>query len=139
MPESFVYFKPKDVVSGDFYWFEHHKGYDYIAAADCTGHGVPGALVSVVCNNALHRSLYEFSKISLENVMNNTRDIIIETFSKSQVGIKDGMDISICRIDQENNEFQFVGANNPVWIVRKTEHLTQDEKESRSYILGDQF
>ncbi len=139
LPNSFVYFKPKDVVSGDFYWFEHHKGYDYIAAADCTGHGVPGALVSVVCNNALHRSLYEFSKISLENVMNNTRDIIIETFSKSQVGIKDGMDISICRIDQENNELQFVGANNPLWIIRKTEDLSEDELQRRSSVIGETF
>jgi serine phosphatase RsbU (regulator of sigma subunit) len=139
LPESFVYFKPKDVVSGDFYWFEHHKGYDYIAAADCTGHGVPGALVSVVCNNALHRSLYEFSKISLDNMINNTRDIIIETFSKTEIGIKDGMDISICRVDKKNNEFQFVGANNPLWIVRKTEDLTDDEKGARSTVMGDEF
>lgn len=139
LPNSFVYFKPKDVVSGDFYWFEHHKGYDYIAAADCTGHGVPGALVSVVCNNALHRSLYEFSKISLENMMNNTRDIIIETFSKTEIGIKDGMDISICRVDQKNNEFQFVGANNPLWIVRKTEDLSDEEKGARSTVMGEEF
>lgn len=139
LPESFVYFKPKDVVSGDFYWFEHHKGYDYIAAADCTGHGVPGALVSVVCNNALHRSLYEFSKISLENVLNNTRDIIIETFSKSEVGIKDGMDISMCRINQEENEFQFVGANNPLWIVRKTVDLSDKERDTRSTVMGEEF
>lgn len=137
LPDSFVYFKPKNVVSGDFYWFEHHKGFEFIAAADCTGHGVPGALVSVVCNNALHRSVFEFSKISLENVLNHTREIIIETFSKSQVGIKDGMDISLCRIDKAKKEFQFVGANNPLWIIRKTALLTEEEKSRRSSIVGE--
>ena len=57
---SFVYFNPKDVVSGDFYWFEHINGHSYLAAADCTGHGVPGAMLSIVCSNALNRSVKEF-------------------------------------------------------------------------------
>lgn len=135
--ESFVYFQPKDVVSGDFYWFEQYNEFDFIAAADCTGHGVPGAMVSFVCNNALNRSLYEFSKISPENVLNNTRDIIIETFSKSGENIKDGMDISLCRIDKERKELLFVGANNPFWIVRKTMYLTEEQKSDRKTVLGE--
>ena len=64
LPESFVFYKPKDIVAGDFYWMERSGNNILIAAADCTGHGVPGALVSVVCSNALNRTVKEF-KISL--------------------------------------------------------------------------
>lgn len=139
LEESFVLFRPKDVVSGDFYWFEHHDGYDFIAAADCTGHGVPGAMVSFVCNNALNRSLYEFSKISPENVLHHTREIVIETFSKSGDDIKDGMDIAMCRINKERDELLFVGANNPCWIVRKNKYLSQLEMEDRKTVVGDTY
>lgn len=135
LPNSFIYFKPKDVVSGDFYWYEHHNDYDFIAAADCTGHGVPGALVSVVCNNALNRSIFEMSKVAPENVLNSTRDLIINTLSKSEEGIKDGMDISICRIDKKNKLIHFAGANNPLWIIRKTAFLTPEQKEERGTII----
>lgn len=137
--DSFVLFRPKDVVSGDFYWFEKHKGYDFIAAADCTGHGVPGAMVSFVCNNALNRSLYEFSAISPEQVLHHTREIVIETFSKSGHDIKDGMDIAMCRINKDRTELLFVGANNPCWIIRKNEHLSQEELEDRKTVVGKNY
>ncbi|CAG5083749.1 hypothetical protein CRYO30217_02279 [Parvicella tangerina] len=139
LAESFVLFRPKDVVSGDFYWFENHEKYDFIAAADCTGHGVPGAMVSFVCNNALNRSLYEFSKLSPENVLQHTREIVIETFSKSGHDIKDGMDIALCRLNKDRDELLFVGANNPLWIIRKNEHLSQKELEDRKTIVGDSY
>lgn len=139
LTESFVLFRPKDVVSGDFYWFENHEGYDFIAAADCTGHGVPGAMVSFVCNNALNRSLYEFGKLSPETVLHHTREIVIETFSKSGHDIKDGMDIALCRINQERDELLFVGANNPCWIIRKNIHLTQIELDDRKTVVGDTY
>lgn len=139
LPEIFVLFRPKDVVSGDFYWFENHGGYDFIAAADCTGHGVPGAMVSFVCNNALNRSLYEFSKLSPETVLHHTREIVIETFSKSGHDIKDGMDIAMCRINKERDELLFVGANNPCWIIRKNIHLTQKELNDHKTVVGDTY
>lgn len=139
LPESFVLFKPKDVVSGDFYWFERHENYDFIAAADCTGHGVPGAMVSFVCNNALNRSLYEFSKLSPESVLQHTREIVIETFSKSGQDIKDGMDIAMCRINDARDELLFVGANNPCWILRKNKYLSQKEMEDRKTVVGDSY
>ncbi len=139
LPNSFIYFKPKDVVSGDFYWYEHHNDYDFIAAADCTGHGVPGALVSVVCNNALNRSIFELSKVAPENVLNSTRDLIINTLSKSEAGIKDGMDISLCRIDKKNKLIHFAGANNPLWIVRKTIHLTKEQLEERATVVDGEI
>lgn len=139
LSESFVLFRPKDVVSGDFYWFENHGGYDFIAAADCTGHGVPGAMVSFVCNNALNRSLYEFSKLSPENVLQHTREIVIETFSKSGQDIKDGMDIAMCRISEKRDELLFVGANNPCWIIRKNEYLSELELNSRKTVKGEVY
>lgn len=139
LEESFVLFKPKDVVSGDFYWFETHEGYDFIAAADCTGHGVPGAMVSFVCNNALNRSLYEFSKLSPENVLEHTREIVIETFSKSGHDIKDGMDIAMCRINSKRDELLFVGANNPCWIIRKNHYITAKEMEDRKTVVGEEY
>lgn len=139
LSENFVLFRPKDVVSGDFYWFESHGGFDFIAAADCTGHGVPGAMVSFVCNNALNRSLYEFSKLSPESVLHHTREIVIETFSKSGHDIKDGMDIAMCRISEDREELLFVGANNPCWIIRKNEHLSQKELEDHKTVVGDSY
>lgn len=116
LPNHFVFFKPKDVVSGDFYWFETRNNRIYIAVADCTGHGVPGALVSVVCSNALNRSLLEFNLKDPNKILDKTRELVIETFSKSSIGVKDGMDIALCAI--ENDTLYFSGANNPLWIVR---------------------
>ena len=136
---SFVLFKPKDVVSGDFYWYETAKpnGQEikYIAAADCTGHGVPGALVSVVCSNALNRSLNEFGITEPKLILDKARELVIKTFAKSGDGVKDGMDISLCSI--EKNTLKYAGANNPIWIVRKTEHLTEAEKSDPKTLYTD--
>jgi serine phosphatase RsbU (regulator of sigma subunit) len=133
--ENFILFKPKDVVSGDFYWFEHTEGTSYIAAADCTGHGVPGAMVSVVCSNALNRCIKEFGLREPSKILDKTRDLVIETFAKSGDNVKDGMDIAVCAI--KNSKLTFAGANNPLWIVRQTEHVTDIQKEERSTYLGD--
>lgn len=127
---SFVLFQPKDVVSGDFYWYEkaNPKGNEikYIAAADCTGHGVPGALVSVVCSNALNRSLNEFGITEPNLILDKARELVIKTFAKSGDGVKDGMDISLCSI--EANKLKYAGANNPLWIIRKTDKISEREK-----------
>lgn len=89
------------------------------AAADCTGHGVPGAMVSVVCNNGLNRSVREFGLTSPGEVLDKTRELVIQEFEKSEEEVKDGMDISICSITGEN--LLWAGANNPLWIIRKGE------------------
>lgn len=117
--DCFILFKPKDIVSGDFYWSENAHGYDYIAAADCTGHGVPGAMVSVVCSNALHQALHEFQLTDPADILNKTRQLVIDTFAKSGENVKDGMDISLCRINKDSRELLYAGANNPLWIKRK--------------------
>lgn len=119
LPQSFVLYLPKDIVAGDFYWLEQNKNSTLFAAADCTGHGVPGAMVSVVCNNALNRSVREFQLKEPASILNKTRDIVIETFEKSETNIKDGMDIALCRL--EANQLQYAGANNPLWIIRNNE------------------
>ncbi|MFT4602855.1 MAG: tetratricopeptide (TPR) repeat protein, partial [Arenicella sp.] len=104
LSEVFVLFKPKDVVSGDFYWFEKKGDLLFLAAADCTGHGVPGALVSVVCSNALHRSVNEFGCVEPNTILDKTCELVIETFARSGEGVKDGMDISLCVIDKKEKK-----------------------------------
>ncbi|OFY96635.1 MAG: hypothetical protein A3K10_11215 [Bacteroidetes bacterium RIFCSPLOWO2_12_FULL_31_6] len=113
--DYFVLYKPKDIVAGDFYWAEKIENYYFIAAADCTGHGVPGAMVSMVCSNALNRTVNEFGITETGKILDNVRDLVLDTFKKSGEEIKDGMDISLCRIDKVNNEIQWSGANNPLW------------------------
>lgn len=118
LPDSFLVFLPRDVVSGDFYWFEIKNDYLFLAVADCTGHGVPGALVSVVCSNALNRSLHEFGCDRPAQILNKTRELVVETFSKSGKNIDDGMDISLVRYNVKDLKILFAGANNPLWVVR---------------------
>jgi serine phosphatase RsbU (regulator of sigma subunit) len=117
--ESFVLYEPKDIVSGDFYWMEVKDGLTMFAAADCTGHGVPGAMVSVVCANALNKAVNELNLTDPGAILNATRDIVVETYTKTGSDVQDGMDISICVYDLERKELYWAGANNPLWIIRK--------------------
>ena len=119
--ESFIYYKPKDIVAGDFYWLEQKEGKILFAAADCTGHGVPGAMVSVVCNNGLNRSVREYGFTEPGKILDKTREIVIQEFEKSEEEVKDGMDIALCSLD--GNTLQYAGAHNPLWIIRKGELL----------------
>lgn len=130
--DGFVMFKPKDVVSGDFYWFHEVNGVKILAVADCTGHGVPGAMVSVVCNEALNRCVKEFNLVEPNQILNKSRELIVNTFAKSGKGIQDGMDI--CMISLENNKLRYSGAYNPLWIVRDLDRLTEVEKNRKSTI-----
>lgn len=117
LPQSFILFKPKDIVAGDFYWFEKKDDLLFIAAADCTGHGVPGALVSVVCSNALHRTVNEFGILDTGEILDKTRELVLETFSKSESEVKDGMDISLLCVDTKQKRVFWSGANNPLWYI----------------------
>ena len=127
LPESFVYFNPKDIVSGDFYWIDGKGEYSYFAAVDCTGHGVPGALVSVVGHNSLNRVLNEY-KVSLPSKMlDKLNDIVEETFSKNSSNVKDGMDIALCRLNQETLKLDYSGANNPLYIIRNSNKVIASE------------
>ena len=119
LQESFILYKPKDIIAGDFYWMEHKDGKILFAAADCTGHGVPGAMVSVVCNNGLNRSVREYGLSTPGKILDKTREIVIQEFEKSEDEVKDGMDIALCSID--GNKLQYAGAHNPLWIIRNGE------------------
>ncbi|HEX7414263.1 MAG TPA: SpoIIE family protein phosphatase, partial [Bacteroidia bacterium] len=126
LPNSFIYYQPKDIVAGDFYWMHTTPLSDgrgvggevvFIAAADCTGHGVPGAMVSVVCSNALNRAVKEFNLTDTGLILDKTRELVIETFEKSDKDVKDGMDISLLRINSTTKEIQWSGANNSLWYI----------------------
>jgi serine phosphatase RsbU (regulator of sigma subunit)/Tfp pilus assembly protein PilF len=116
LPDSFIIYKPKDIVAGDFYWIEKSKETTLFAVADCTGHGVPGAMVSVICNNGLNRSVREHGLSSPGAILDKTREIVIQEFEKSEEELRDGMDISLCALT--NTKLQWAGANNPLWIIR---------------------
>lgn len=120
--DSFILYLPKDVVAGDFYWVEPFEEGVIFAAADCTGHGVPGAMVSVVCNNGLNRSVREYKLSKPAQILDKTREIVIKEFEKSEEDVKDGMDISMVNLystDQNDTFIEYAGANNPLWIMRK--------------------
>ncbi len=121
LKDSFILYKPKDIVAGDFYWMEPKGDIVLFAVADCTGHGVPGAMVSVICNNALNRSVREYGLVDTGDILNKTREIVIEEFEKSDEEVKDGMDISLIAFNKKTREIVFSGANNPLWIVRDGE------------------
>ncbi|MGZ4056931.1 MAG: PP2C family protein-serine/threonine phosphatase, partial [Bacteroidia bacterium] len=123
LPETFILYKPKDIVSGDFYWmYKINPETILIAVGDCTGHGVPGAMVSVVCSNALNRAAKEFGLTDPGRILDKARELVIENFSESKSEVKDGMDISLCKIDLRHNDskhinVEWAGANNPLWYT----------------------
>ncbi|TXB65356.1 tetratricopeptide repeat protein [Vicingus serpentipes] len=114
--ESFVIYIPKDIVAGDFYWLEQKDDCVLFAVADCTGHGVPGAMVSVICNNALNRSVREYGLTDPGLILDKSREIVIQEFEKSDEDVSDGMDIALCSI--VDNKLSYAGANNPLWVIR---------------------
>lgn len=121
LKKGFVLYLPKDVVSGDFYWTEELNDNEVlVAVADCTGHGVPGAMVSIVCNNALNRAVREFKLVKTGEILDKTRELVIEEFAQNDGSVKDGMDISLSKINFETNTIQWSGANNPFWMVKKS-------------------
>lgn len=117
LPGTFVLYQPKDIVAGDFYWMEELDDCLLIAVADCTGHGVPGAMVSVVCSNALNRAVKEFHLTDTGAILDKVTDLVLETFEKSVTDVKDGMDISLLSINKTTQEIRWSGANNPLWYV----------------------
>ena len=122
LPESFVLFKPKDIVSGDFYWATQTKNNKVIwAAADCTGHGVPGAFMSMIGNALLNEIVIEKSITEPAQILNELKTYIIDSLSQTGESgeHRDGMDIALCTLEKETNKLEFAGAYNPLFLVRK--------------------
>ncbi|NQV52479.1 MAG: SpoIIE family protein phosphatase [Flavobacteriales bacterium] len=134
LPESFVFYQPKDVVAGDFYWMEAIDDVVYFAAADCTGHGVPGAMVSVICVNGLNRSVREFGLRDPGQILDQTRELVIKEFEKSEEDVKDGMDISLCALNTKTKALEWAGAHNPLWIIRAGSEEIEEIKADKQPI-----
>lgn len=140
LPSSFVFYQPKDIVSGDFYLVDRLSegpmaGWPLFLVADCTGHGVPGAMLSVLCSSILKQAFVnpELSKTS--HILDYTRHRLASFFETSQDNdseLMDGMDIAICTIDEKNNQVHYSGANNPLWIVRDQKVI--EFKGSRQHV-----
>ncbi len=125
----FILYRPKDIVSGDFYYAQAHKALGsskeifYLCTADCTGHGVPGALMSMVGISRLNESILEKNIVKPNEILDNVRRGIIDSLNPegSEEESKDGMDCVLCAYDFENNKLEFAAANNPLWLVRNRE------------------
>ncbi|HEC43015.1 MAG TPA: transporter substrate-binding domain-containing protein [Bacteroides sp.] len=123
LPEHFIYFKPRDIVSGDFYWSNFIRGKLIITAADCTGHGVPGAFMSMLGIAFLNDIVNKQEQIDASIILDQLRNEIIQALGQrgAESESKDGMDMALCIIDRENKTLQFAGANNPLYHIRKKE------------------
>ncbi|NLR91928.1 AAA family ATPase [Flammeovirga agarivorans] len=118
--QFFVLYKPKDIIAGDFYWVDKKGDEVIFAAADCTGHGVPGAMVSVVCSNALNRATKEYLLSKPSDILNKVRGLVIENFNTSTYDdVKDGMDIALCNLNRKEMKLNYSGAHNELIIVRQ--------------------
>jgi PAS domain S-box-containing protein len=130
-PNSFIYYKPKDVVSGDFPWFVQKEEYVYIAVVDCTGHGVPGALISLV-GYFLLNSITKSNNLDCGRVLDLLNDGVTKTLKQDvDSTTKDGMDIALCRINIKNNTLDYAGAHRPLYYLPANGELKQ--------VKGDKF
>jgi serine phosphatase RsbU (regulator of sigma subunit)/HAMP domain-containing protein len=123
LPESFVFYRPKDIVSGDFYWFERVDERVVFAAVDCTGHGVPGAFMSLVGYNGLNQAAKDRSWSQPSEVLRELNRIAYEALHKDreQFLVRDGMDMALCAYDPRSRVLQYAGANCPLYVVREGE------------------
>ena len=161
LPEAFVFYRAKDVVSGDFYFVEstqsslnHAEEYVVFAAVDCTGHGVPGAFMSIVGNNILSLTLQEESVNTPALALDFLNKGVTKTLRQEQVygaTIRDGMDIALCAMTKDRSKLMYAGAKNPLYLIRSKEKFNPDElpmsavvkKENENCVLleikGDKF
>lgn len=117
-PNSFVIYLPKDIVAGDFYWLRETEDDVFFAVADCTGHGVPGAMVSVACSAALTRCINEFQLTRPSEILDKAKALIVETFDEGHDTVYDGMDITLIKQKKNSLAFEFAGAHNSLILVR---------------------
>ena len=129
--DMFVFFKPRDIVSGDFYWFEKRDNYAYMAAVDCTGHGVPGALISILGFNALNQAVNEHHLTHPGDILEYLNTSVSNVFQATKGAVRDGMDISLVRYDISSRTLEFAGAYNPLFIVKNNGDLQK--------IRGDRY
>ncbi len=161
--DSFLTFAPRDIVSGDFYWYADKKGRTFIAACDCTGHGVPGALLSMIGNNLLDQVILEKDIDKPGEILSMLNRGMKSVFTKKgEQEAQDGMDMTLCMIDLENNLLEFAGAQNSLYLIRNgelietkgdktpiggstgkdhefTNHIIQLQKDDSLYLSSDGY
>ena len=134
-----ILYEPKDIVSGDFYWMEELNGLVFLAAADCTGHGVPGAMVSMVGFQGLNKAVLEEKLTSSAAILQRLSDHVEEAFEKSGGSVKDGMDICLIAVDTKKRTVTYSGAHNALWILTQKElpeaNLREEDGQWRMYEL----
>ena len=121
LTDSFILFQPKDILSGDFYSLENIEGKVLFSVADCTGHGVPGALLSITCSAALTKAVKELGIHEPAKILDKVAGLLEAQFSKSDKDLRDGMDIALCCLDLKKEKLEYAGANNPLYYVQHNE------------------
>jgi len=139
LPNSFVYYRPKDIVSGDFYWFERAADKVLFAAVDCTGHGVPGAFMSLVGHNGLNQAVKERGRTRPSEILSELNRIAFDALHKDRDHslVRDGMDMALCSYDPARMVLEYAGANCPLYLVRHGEvlHFAPDKNAIGSFDL----
>lgn len=125
LPDSFVYYRPKDIVSGDFYWVDRVDGRISFAAVDCTGHGVPGAFMSLIGHNGLNQAVRERGSGRPSEILKVLNKLAFNALHKDrdEYLVRDGMDMALCNYDPDRRVLEYAGANSPLYIVRDGEVL----------------
>ncbi|HEX8517035.1 MAG TPA: tetratricopeptide repeat protein [Bacteroidia bacterium] len=137
-PDAFVLFKPKDIVSGDFYWYGEKDGKRLVAACDCTGHGVPGALMSMIGNNLLNQIVYEKGITNAGRILDALHLEIKKALKQDEhPENRDGMDIALVVFNSET-EIEFAGAQRPLWVIREKDPQLEEIKGNKFSIGGIQ-
>jgi serine phosphatase RsbU (regulator of sigma subunit) len=135
LPNSFIFYKPKDIVSGDFYWFAQRNQKQILVVADCTGHGIPGAFMSLLGTSIIHQLVYLQGIISpdmlLYELNNSIRKILKQDVNSK---MQEGMDIAICTIDQHNKKIEYAGAHRPLYYIQNRQVF--EIKGDRLYVGG---
>ncbi|MEI6488544.1 MAG: SpoIIE family protein phosphatase [Bacteroidota bacterium] len=127
LPQCFVYFQPKDIVSGDFYWFNNKDEKIFIAAVDCTGHGVPGAFMSMVGHIVLDEIVMQKGFTDPGNILNelDNKVRLVLRQDNQENSTRDGMDICLCVINKQTKSLEYAGANRPLWIIGSDKQLSE--------------
>ena len=123
LKDSFILFKPKDIVSGDFFWYGENKGNKIVAAVDCTGHGVPGAFMSMLGSTLLHQVIFEKETTDAGEILNLLNEGVRESLSQQDSQNRDGMDLALCVINEKKKSIQYAGAKNPMITVNASQGL----------------
>ncbi len=141
LSDHFILYKPRDIVSGDYYWTASIDGKLMVAVADCTGHGVPGAFLSVLGISSMNELVNREEALSAGQILEHLRDFVIHTLHQTgpRPGPRDGIEIALCVIDPEKKILEFAGANRPLYIVRKPQGKQEGRSPELIQIRGDRM